>query len=798
MSVPRKKGGSPRASPARSRGRPKSRRHQATSAAERTHAQQVRVRTPGDIVNEQTIEALALRIWAAMVGAKVLTGMSALMDELLQSHLLDDDDEEDDEGWLDDHHKREKKLYDEAIADGLEKYPDINAINNLPINPDPDIANDAERLKSILARCAIGATKLKEKFTHETLERMVRRYFKARFEKDPQYSQHVRGDVPGTDIKKYGSKLCTSSKGTFVKTSSYEAGGGLDALFTGGWLRVAKDRIDPLAWSYQYGLPRKSERQSWRHHFTITERKGNQSPFKLPREELVGFGKAIRRLMKAGVHVVRRKAVPEALVGFLNFKPKREIVRMPHVGWAQVGERWIFVRPDEVIAPPDMPVASYTNFVLDTTATRHGLHVAGTAAEWAAEIAAPLEGNSNVALSFATFFAAPLLCFASEPGGGIHLHGRSTIGKTMISDVGQSIYGWPHETADDAFGVSWGGTEAGFDALALARTDLGLPLDEITLANPRTAEQVIYKVASGTKGPRATSAGYLRETAHASVLVFSTGEKSLVQFIGATLQEGARKRLVDMPSEVQSGSAFETIPCEQIHVEGRRLFGAMKRQHGAVGRDWQRHLVQLGPDRIKADIDRHRKAFLALPEVAAVAERAHPQVRAVVDRFAVYAASLRMAIEADRLSWDIAQADASIVVAMGRWAAQRGNVDTAGEIVRAAHRIEATLVAGLNDRFIHIHKTAKGRWVPATEADAIKQQTPDLFDGYAQPDRILVWPEAWQQRCNGVDPAEIADHLKQRGVLIPGDQSISRPEQVFGTVNRFYVLSRGALTALTP
>jgi hypothetical protein len=57
--------------------------------------------------------------------------MSALMDELLDSHLLDDDDEEgDDEGWLDDHHKREKKLLDEAIADRLDKYPDINAINN--------------------------------------------------------------------------------------------------------------------------------------------------------------------------------------------------------------------------------------------------------------------------------------------------------------------------------------------------------------------------------------------------------------------------------------------------------------------------------------------------------------------------------------------------------------------------------------------------------------------------------------------------------------------------------------------
>jgi hypothetical protein len=72
-----------------------------------------------------------------MVAQKVLSGMSALMDELIQSHLLDDDDEEADEGWLDDHHKREKRFLDEAISDGLDKYPDLNAIHNLPPNCDP-------------------------------------------------------------------------------------------------------------------------------------------------------------------------------------------------------------------------------------------------------------------------------------------------------------------------------------------------------------------------------------------------------------------------------------------------------------------------------------------------------------------------------------------------------------------------------------------------------------------------------------------------------------------------------------
>src|SRR5262249_54286086 len=140
-----------------------------------------------------------------------------------------------------------------------------------------------------------------------------------------------------------------------------------------------------------------------------------------------------------------------------------------------------------------------------------GLHIAGTADAWAAEIAKPLAGNSNIALALGTFFAAPLLRFASEPGGGFHEFGRSNIGKSLTSAVGQSIYGWPYETADDAFGVSWAGSEAGFDALALARTDLGLPLDEIKFTDPRTAEQVIYKIASDTKGPRATSGGQLRE-----------------------------------------------------------------------------------------------------------------------------------------------------------------------------------------------------------------------------------------------------------------------------------------------
>ena len=59
---------------------------------------------------------------------------------------------------------------------------------------------------------------------------------------------------------------------------------------------------------------------------------------------------------------------------------------------------------------------------------------------------------------------------------------------------------------------------------------------------------------------------------------------------------------------------------------------------------------------------------------------------------------------------------------------------------------------GLADRFIHIDEIDR-KWVPISEDDKFRQRTPELFDGYAKRDRILVTPEAWRRRCNGAGVA---------------------------------------------
>ena len=75
---------------------------------------------------------------------------------------------------------------------GSTSIADINAISNLPPGSDPDLARDAEQLKSVLTECAIGATVFKEKFPRTQLERLVKRDLKTRFKKDSKYSEHVR------------------------------------------------------------------------------------------------------------------------------------------------------------------------------------------------------------------------------------------------------------------------------------------------------------------------------------------------------------------------------------------------------------------------------------------------------------------------------------------------------------------------------------------------------------------------------------------------------------------------------
>ena len=595
----------------------------------------------------------------------------------------------------------------------------------------------------------------------------VRRlYENALKEKLKAQKQHIPSDPAG---KPYGKNYLVNKHGVWTKLDV----GGPDLYV---WRRITRTRIDPTALSRDT-----SQQRNWRHRYLITDETG-EHPVEIGSEKLgKDAGSAISILMKHGVHVVESKEARQHLAVFLRFKPRARIIRAPRVGWFDARKgNWVFVLPHETLGKVD----EKHNIALDVVPARHGFHQSGTSQQWQELVAKPLTGNSSVALAVGTFLAAPLLRWADEPGGGFHFYGPSKIGKTLIGAVGQSVWGKPLGT--DTFGYTWESTSNRIGERAVLRSDVGLYLDEIGIGEQKAIATALYKLAGGLGKGRLGQAEQ-----DFNILFLSTGELSLAEFL-PNARQGQLVRMVDIPAQIRSGTAFETIPENQIATAGQQFYSATVECHGASGHDWLRHLVALGPEQIKAELKLLREAWWKLSQVAEIADRAHPQVVSVVNRFTLIAAALSMASTAKIVPWSIDVINTAIIACMSRWLQQRGNIDASGELLQEIRRRQRMIAASINFRFIRLHIEGR-RLVPASGADQRKMEAE--FDGYIKDENILVLPKAWHRLWAGLDADAVKKHLRETGLLIadPKDKLSLQKFQSKTPPARFYVLNKAVI-----
>src|SRR3546814_3073270 len=77
------------------------------------------------------------------------------------------------------------------------------------------------------------------------------------------------------------------------------------------------------------------------------------------------------------------------------------------------------------------------------TADGVALAIAGTMNEWRAQVSAPCIGNSRLVLALSAAFAGPCLGLLDTEGGGFHLRGSSSSGKSTALAVAASVFGPP-------------------------------------------------------------------------------------------------------------------------------------------------------------------------------------------------------------------------------------------------------------------------------------------------------------------------------------------------------------------
>jgi uncharacterized protein (DUF927 family) len=424
--------------------------------------------------------------------------------------------------------------------------------------------------------------------------------------------------------------------------------------------------------------------------------------------------------------------------------------------------------------------------------TTEGYRSKGTLEEWKEKVAALCVGNSRLALAVSAAFAATLLTPLGMEGGGIHLRGPSSEGKTTTLAVGASVWGEPTRIE------SWRATCNGLEGVAALHNDCFLLLDELKEIEPREAAGAAYLLANGSGKRRGRPQGGVRPRLSWRVLFLSSGEVSLAQHVeavGARILAGQEVRLIDLSAD--AGGAYGLF--EHLHgcADGQK-FADMIRQHvrdtyGHAGRVFVAKLAEHWDDALDEVREIITDFMAKLPTTAS------GQVRRVATKFALIAAAGELASTWTITAWEAGVALEAARTCFADWLAQRGDLTNADE-ARALHQVQLFFEKHGESRFhpwdaeeppqcLRCHGT--GRY--AGEQDCYGcQGTGHLAVNGARPvhDRAGFWRETPEglreffvfhqifekELSRNWDPVWLGKLLVQRGWVKPGPQN--RPTRV--------------------
>ena len=473
----------------------------------------------------------------------------------------------------------------------------------------------------------------------------------------------------------------------------------------------------------------------------------------------------------------------QLLIGYIvTALPEARRRVVSRVGW----EGKVFVLPNASFGAD-----TGEEFLLQREGTRieHSYRVAGDQTGWKKRIAEPSAGNSRLVFAISCAFTGPLLYLLGEEGGGFHLRGGSSIGKSTALKVGASVWGGGGVAG---FIRNWRATDNGLESVAMQHCDTFLALDEISQVDGRAAAAAAYMLANGQGKSRAGKTGEARPTAAWRVLFLSTGEISLAVKISEDararkFRAGQEVRVLDIPADVGAGfGLFDHLP-DGIGGDAFAddLILAASEVYGTPARAFLEWLC--------ADIEKATSAARSIQKKM-LEELVGPdddgQVKRAASRFALVAAAGELATLAGVTSWNKGEACQAVTACFNAWLEARGGTGPA-EIRDGIEQVRLFLEKHGNSRFQN--------WF-------CKPETVHNRAGFKQTDQdgkttFYVLSAAWKADvCQGRDAKAIAAAMIERGLLEPGSdgkasQSLKVP--ALGKSVRLYCINAGIFEGAT-
>jgi uncharacterized protein (DUF927 family) len=514
---------------------------------------------------------------------------------------------------------------------------------------------------------------------------------------------------------------------------------GLHKIRDGGERTFLCSRLEVVA------RARNKDQEDWSKQLRWWDKDECEHYWVMPMELLAGEkNELLKRLLRGGLHInTRQPKAADDIADYLNRSAPLDDVRcVQSVGWHDSA----YVLPDESFGPE----GGETIMLYDETPSAHRIRVSGSVEDWREHVGRRCVGNSRLVFAASVAFAGPLLRPLSELGGGFHLRGGSSLGKTTALYVAGSVWGGG---GDKGFIRSWRATGAGIESISPLHNDGFLCLDDLGQVLAQDAGRVAYQLANGQTTQRANRRGGARASEDFLLIFLSTGEISLAQHVresGQQVRGGQEIRMCDVPADAGKGfGLFEKLngaatPAEmatELRTAALRFYGAPIRSFlpALIGSEWQ------------ARVEQCRNTFRA--SVRELYGDVSSETSRAIARFSIVAAAGELASEIGTTGWPAGEATGATLVCFSAWFREKGSAGPMDEAA-AFHQVVELLERHGGSRFQENKETVRDRlgFIGIHKASGEKE--------------FWILGEQFEREfCRNFDSKVVAAELKRRGFL---------------------------------
>ena len=494
-----------------------------------------------------------------------------------------------------------------------------------------------------------------------------------------------------------------------------------------------------------HAMTRDAQNGEWGRLLVFPDRDGKEHRWTCPQSLHAGNGDELRGvLLREGLTITSNPKMRRMVGDYIQREhPEVRARCVNRTGWH--GD--VFTLPRETFGDNESEPVLFQAATIDGVTLGEG----GTLAGWIANVSAPCAGNSRLVLTVCMGFAAPCLGLVQAEGGGVHLRGASSTGKSTALAIAASLYGSPEQ-----FARTWRATDNGLEGVAAIHSDLLLVLDEIGQLDPKHAGQVAYLLANGQGKSRSHRDGSPRAITTWRVLFLSAGEVGLADLVtqsGGKVRAGQEVRVIDLPADAEAGLGLFDSVTDGITpgTFADTLKSAAATHYGHALPAFLRVLVG-DPGKVRDAMRTLRKSIAA----KLAQPGASGQVRRVADRFALIAAAGELATAWKLTGWANGEAERAAEVCFRAWLGARGTTGDAEPIAMLA-QVRGFLEANAEARFT--------RWDAPEDGTRTINRAGFRKYGDDGPTFYIERECFRRELCAGFDHQAVARVLAARGAL---------------------------------